>query len=172
MADPTGIVLAHIVAASENGVIGRAGDLPWRIPEDMRFFMRTTKGHIVIMGRKTFESMPKPLPDRLNVVITRQASFVAPAGVVVVPDVAAALAYAREHAGANTPWGREVYVAGGGEIYRETLGVVDRILLTVVHAKVEGDTTYPAVPQPPFREIGRTRHENEPPFSFVTYERT
>src|SRR5690606_31942186 len=115
--------VCHIVAMSENRVIGRAGGIPWRLPEELKFFKRTTMGHALVMGRKTYESIGKPLPGRLNVVVTRDAAY-RPAGVVVRPSLAAALEYCEERRG---EWGDEVFVIGGGEIYAQSLARADRI---------------------------------------------
>ncbi len=123
-----------IAAMAENRVIGRGGGLPWRLPDDMRHFKRLTVDHTVIMGRKTFDEIKRPLDNRRNVVITRNPDF-RPHGATVVPSLAEALAL-----GATED---EVFVIGGGEIYRLALPLADRLWLTVVHAEVVGDTTFP-----------------------------
>jgi dihydrofolate reductase len=120
---------------AENRVIGRAGGLPWRLPEDLKHFKRLTVDHTVIMGRKTFEEIRHPLANRRNVVISRNPDF-RPRGVTVVPSLDEALAL-----GATED---EVFVIGGGEVYRLAIPRADRIYLTVVHASLEGDTWFPA----------------------------
>lgn len=128
-------VVSLVAAMAENRVIGRDGGLPWRLPDDLRRFKRFTVDHTVIMGRRTFEEIRRPLANRRNVVISRDPAF-RPGGVTVVPSLREALAL-----GATED---EVFVIGGGEIYRLALPVADRLLLTLVHAEVEGDTTFPA----------------------------
>lgn len=129
------MIVSLIAAMSTNRVIGRDGGLPWRLPEDLKHFKRLTVDHTVVMGRKTFDEIKRPLTNRRNVVITRRADF-QPAGVHVVASLDEALALA---AGED-----EVFVIGGGEIYRLALPRADRLYLTVVHAEVEGDTYFPA----------------------------
>jgi dihydrofolate reductase len=132
-------VVALIVAVAENGVIGRDGKLPWRIPEDMKWFRERTAGRPLIMGRKTWESFPKrPLPGRTNIVITRDVAYKAE-GAVVVTSLAAAL----EVAAGEEP--EEIMVIGGAEIYRAALPVTRRIYLTSVHGEIAGDTHFPAI---------------------------
>lgn len=132
-------IVALIVAVAENGVIGRDGKLPWRIPEDMKWFRERTAGRPLIMGRKTWESFPKrPLPGRTNIVITRDAAYKAE-GAVVVTSLAAAL----EVAAGEEP--EEIMVIGGAEIYRAALPVTRRIYLTSVHGEIAGDTHFPAI---------------------------
>jgi len=130
-----------IVAVSENHVIGKDNNLIWHLPEDMKFFKKTTWGHFVIMGRKNFESIPhkyRPLPNRTNVIITRQTSYEAE-GCVTVNSVEEALNRAKE------VQDTEPFIIGGGEIYRLALenNLVDRIYLTRVHKKFDGDTFFP-----------------------------
>lgn len=124
-----------LVAVAENGVIGREGALPWRLPEDLARLKRLTTGHCVLMGRRTFESIGRPLRDRTNIVITRNRGFAAP-GVLVAHGVEEALALAR--ARGET----EAFVLGGEAIYAAALGRADRVYLTRVHAEVEGDTRF------------------------------
>jgi dihydrofolate reductase len=136
MNEPT---IALIVAVAENGVIGRDGKLPWRIPEDMKWFRERTAGRPLIMGRKTWESFPKrPLPGRTNIVITRDASYTAE-GAVVVTSLKAAL----DAAYGEDP--EEIMVIGGAEIYRAALPLARRIYLTSVHGEIEGDTHFPPI---------------------------
>ena len=127
-------VIALIVAVAENGVIGRDGKLPWRIPEDMKWFKARTEGRPLIMGRKTWESFPKrPLPGRTNIVITRNEAYVAD-GAIVVPSFEAALEAARR----EKP--EEIMVIGGVAVYRAALPFAHRVYLTRVHGAFEGDT--------------------------------
>jgi dihydrofolate reductase len=121
---------------SENWVIGRAGDLPWRLPDELRNFKQLTMGHHLILGRKTYESLPGPLPGREIVVVTRTRSYLA-AGCQVVHRFQSALNLA-EAAGESV-----VFVGGGAQIYGQALPLADRMYLTLVHASIEGDTTFP-----------------------------
>lgn len=130
-----GPVISLVVAMAENRVIGRDGGLPWSLPDDQRFFRQLTIDHTIVMGRKTFEEIGRPLANRRNVVISRNPSF-RPHGVTVVPSLEEALAL-----GATE---REVFVIGGAEIYRLALPRADRLYLTLVHASVDGDTWFPA----------------------------
>lgn len=159
--------LSAIVAMASNRVIGRDGDLPWRIPEDFKFFKDTTTGHIMVMGRKTFESLPKILPGRLHVVITRQRDF-KPEGAHVFPDVTSALDFCKTQ---TAKWGDEVFVLGGGEIFRQTLDITDRIYLTEIHKAYDGDATFPEFDKSVFKETERRRRTDPEPFDFVIYDR-
>lgn len=130
--------ISLIVAASENNVIGKSNTLPWHLPADMKFFKEKTTGHCVITGRKNYESIPdkfRPLPNRTNIVITRQADYKAP-GAIVVSSVYEALEVAREKDD------KEVFIIGGSEIFRETLDICDTVYLTRVHAQIEGDVFF------------------------------
>jgi dihydrofolate reductase len=130
--------IALVVAASENNVIGKNNQLLWRLPNDMKFFKNTTWGMPVIMGRKTFESLGKPLAGRTNIVITRQENWNAP-GVQVVKSLDDAIV-----AAADTD-AKESFVIGGGEIYKQAMPLAQRIYLTRVHGTFEGDTYFPVV---------------------------
>jgi len=160
-----------IAAAAQNRVIGKNNDLPWRLPDDMKFFMETTRGHHVIMGRKNYDSLPekyKPLPHRTNVVVTRQKDFEAP-GCTVVHDIADALSVARNH------HEKEVFVIGGAEIYKLAMPYADLLYLTEIHAVVEGDTFFPEVDHSEWEEVSRQHHAKDDrhpySFDFVVYER-
>lgn len=164
--------LALIAALSDNGVIGRDNKLPWYIPGDLRYFKRVTLGKPVLMGRKTWESMNRPLPGRANIVITRQPDYPAE-GARVVPDLDAAIALAESIAlidGVD-----ELMVIGGAEIYRLALPLADRLYLTEVHAEVAGDTYFPAWDRGQWQEIAREDHAAPEPgkyaYSFAVYER-
>lgn len=128
-----------IVAAAENDVIGRDGRMPWHLPEDLKRFRRMTVGHPVVMGRKTFESIGKPLPGRHNIVLTRDRAWRAP-GVTVVPNLAEAIAAAGLDPRARA---EAIFVIGGAEIYALAMPIATRIELTRVHASPEGDTLFP-----------------------------
>ncbi len=156
-----------VVAVSENDVIGRGNELPWRLPDDLKRFKRITIGNPVLMGRKTYESIGKALPGRLNLVMSRSPGF-APADAQVVAGLPAALA-----AAANAP---VVMVIGGGEIYAQTLPHARRIHLTLVHLQIEGgDAFFPGWSGPQFRQTALEYHAADArhahPFSFITLER-
>lgn len=160
-------MVSLIAAMAENRVIGRDGGLPWQLPDDLRHFKRLTLDHTVIMGRKTFDEIRQPLANRRNVVITRNPAF-RPRGATVVPSLEEALAL-----GATE---REVFVIGGGEIYRQALPLADRIYLTVIHAAVEGDTWFPAFESSNGWVLDAEEHHaadarHAYPFTFRTYHR-
>jgi dihydrofolate reductase len=161
-------MVSFVVAVAENGVIGRAGELPWgRLPADLQHFKRLTLGHPVVMGRKTFDSLGRALPKRPNVVVTRQADWSAP-NCETVGSVLAGLTRAQE-------LDEEIFVIGGGEIYREALPAADVVYLTEVHHAFEGDAYFPALNPTDWREETRERHEPDEQhayaFSFVTLRR-
>ena len=151
--------ICFVVAVSENGVIGRAGKLPWRIPSDLKLFRRLTLGRPVIMGRKTYQSIGKPLDRRDNIVLTRDPSFRAE-GVIVAQSIAGALQRARGLATARNI--DEIAVIGGAEIFQALLAHADRIYLTRVHASPPGDTFFPALDAAAWRETSRERLERSP----------
>jgi len=157
--------LTLVVAVAENGVIGRDGALPWRLPEDLKHFRRLTLGNTVLMGRKTFESLGKPLEGRANWVLTRDPAF-APAGPQVFRDLDAALA--------QPPQG-ELLVIGGAELYRQTLPLASRLELTRVHAQIAGDTHFPDYPAAHWRETARVDYADDErhahAYSFITLVR-
>ena len=161
-----------MVAAAENGVIGRNNSLPWHLPEDLRYFKRVTMGKPIVMGRKTFESIGRPLPGRTNIVISRNAEFSA-SGVRVVASLDEAMILAGNVA--HTDGAEEVVVIGGAEIYQLAMSRADRLYITEVHASVEGDAMLPPVHWPDWREVSRERHVasagNPFDYSFVVYER-
>jgi dihydrofolate reductase len=131
------VKVALIAAVARNGTIGRDGALPWRLSADLRRFKRLTSGHAILMGRRTWESIGKPLSGRLNIVVTRQASLSVPEEVAVVHSLAEGLRLAAE-AGHD-----EVFVIGGASLYAEALPVADRLHLTEVDAEVAGDVSFP-----------------------------
>lgn len=163
------MIVSQIAAMSENRAIGLKGGLPWHIPEDLKFFRDKTRGHPCVMGRKTFDSLGgKPLPGRLNVVITRQKDYRVPDGVEVYPNLEAALEALRPRYS-----GQEVFITGGGEVYSQAMSVTDRIYLTVIHSEFEGDAFFPPIPDH-FREIEKRpgRDDGAVKYTFTTWERT
>jgi dihydrofolate reductase len=164
--------LILVVAAAENGVIGRDNRLLWRLKADLRLFRDLTMGKPMIMGRKTFQSIGKPLPGRETIVLTRDADFTAE-GVHVVHSWEEAVEKGRELAdrmGADA-----VAVVGGAEIYAMALPHVEKIHLTEVHVAPDGDAVFPPVDRSRFREVRRSDHprdaDNEHPFTFIDFER-
>ena len=149
-----------MAAVADNGVIGVDGQLPWHLPEDMAHFRRVTTGHTVVMGRKTFESLGRPLPRRTNIVVTRQPGWTAD-GVLVAAGLEEALAIAAEQEG-------DVMVIGGAEIYAQALPLAGHQILTAVHVSPEGDAVYPAFDR---EEWVETRRESHDGFDFVWWER-
>lgn len=132
------MLLSQVVAAAENNAIGKNNQLLWTLPNDMKFFKNTTWGMPVIMGRKTYESLGKPLVGRTNIIITRQQNW-QPEGVFVVHDIKEAMAQA-----AKTD-AKEAFIIGGGEIYRQTLPMTQRVYLTRVHTTIDGDAFFPEI---------------------------
>jgi len=159
-------LISIVVAASENGVIGVDGDLPWRLSADLRNFKAVTMGKPIVMGRKTWDSLGRPLPGRQNIVITRQSDFDAE-GCDVVSYPAAALVVAD---GAE-----EVMVIGGSQIYSMFLRRAERVYLTRVHTELEGDAFFPALDETLWERVSAEHHEadntNEYAFTFEVYER-
>ena len=158
--------LTIIVAAGEDNAIGKDNDLIWHLSDDLKRFKKLTSGHHIIMGRKTFESFPKPLPNRTHIVITRQDNYKVPEGVIVVNNLEDALDAARKD---NQP-----FIIGGGEIYKQSINIADKLELTRVHATFEGaDTFFPEVDSNKWKEISKTTHDADEnhnyAFSFITY---
>jgi dihydrofolate reductase len=170
MIDGTRIVL--VVAIGENGVIGRNGALPWRLKSELQHFKRVTLGHPVLMGRKTFESLKRPLAQRTNIVLARRAGAAAP-GVVWAAGLEEALALAR--ADAEKRGVDAVMVIGGSDVFVRTLPIADRLELTRVHASPEGDVWFPALDPEAWRETRREPHRRGPDdefdYTIHTYER-
>jgi len=166
------VKLSMIVAVAQNRVIGRNNALPWYLPNDLKYFKQTTLGKPVIMGRKTYESIGKPLPGRTNIVITRQADY-QPEGVKVVSSVEDARALAESVCLIDGQ--EEAMIMGGAEIYALCLPVCDRLYLTEVHAEVEGDAWFPEYDKSEWHEVAREDFAAEGPnpydYSFVVYER-
>jgi dihydrofolate reductase len=167
--DPAVVLVA---AVAENGVIGRDNALPWRLKSDMQHFRRLTLGRPVVMGRKTYESIGKPLKDRTNIVVTRDRSYAA-AGVLVADSLEKAMQLARQDArqrGADS-----IAVIGGAGIFADSLAAADRLEITQVHASPPGDTFFPRIDSEVWQETHRVRQEAAPEddaeVSFITYER-
>jgi dihydrofolate reductase len=159
-------MISIIAAIASNGVIGRAGGLPWHMPTDLKRFKRVTMGHHLLVGRKTWDEVGKPLPGRTLVVITRDRKFRLDGAIVT---------HSLEDALQATGNDGEVFIAGGGEIYRQALPVAQRMYLTLIHAEVDGDTLFPEFDEDEWEIVEREDHDadekNEYPFSFVVYER-
>jgi dihydrofolate reductase len=162
------MILCHIVAASENNVIGLDGQMPWHLPEDLKHFKKLTSGHAVIMGRKTYESIGKPLPNRLNIVISRTPQKSTNDFVVYVGSAQEALDVCERH---KSKWGEIAFIIGGGEIYKQTLPMVKKVFLTRIHKTMAGDTSYPILSSSEFKLIEQSDHFGDPPYSFLEYER-
>ena len=167
------MMIAHIVAAAKNNVIGKDNGLPWDIPEDMKWFRDRTKKRALIMGRKTFESVGHPLPHRLNVVVTRQTDYKVPehpehSPVVVKANIEEAIEYCKA---LIDDYENELFIIGGGEVYKQSLKYVDTVYLTRIHQNIEGDALYPEIPENEF-ELVEQKDRSEPvEFSFLTYRR-
>jgi len=165
------MMISMIAALSRNRVIGKNNDLPWKLPDDMKFFMAKTKGHHTIMGRKNYDSIPskfKPLPHRTNIVVTRQQNFIAP-GCIVVDSLEKGLALAKAN---QEP---ETFIIGGAEIYKLGLHHANRLYLTEIDAIIEGDTYFPEFNKDRWTETFREHHDKDErhaySFDFVIYER-
>ncbi|HYQ71818.1 MAG TPA: dihydrofolate reductase [Gammaproteobacteria bacterium] len=159
--------ISIIVAMAANGVIGRDNGLPWHLPADLQHFKRITMGKPILMGRRTWESIGRPLPGRTSIVVTRDTGYAAP-GCIVVHSVEAGLQAAEACAD-------EVMVIGGAECYRQVLPLTDTLYLTRIHADFEGDTFFPVLDESEWREVGRSDcapdEKNPYPYSFIRLER-
>lgn len=162
------MLISAIVAVAENGVIGDGADIPWRLSSDLKFFKRTTLNHHVIMGRKTFLSMGRPLPKRTNIVLSRDPFFVG-TGIIVARSLEEALELAQEHGET------EVFIIGGGEIYRQAMPYIDKVYLTRVAAQPAGDVTFPHLDEGSWLRVSQEAHpadeKNDHPYTFEVYER-
>jgi dihydrofolate reductase len=160
-------MISLIWAMDENRVIGLHNQLPWRLPEDLKFFKRMTMGHPIAMGRKTYESIGKPLPGRENIVITRDESY-RPEGCVIMNSIDELMSYAAEK-------DDEVFVIGGAEIFKEVLPKADKLYLTMIHDQFEGDTFFPVFDIDKWeletREIGVRDEKNPYDYEFLIYKR-
>ena len=157
-----------MAAKAKNNVIGKDNDLVWHLPADLKFFKQTTKGHTLIMGRKTFESLGNPLPHRDSWIVTRNKDFSA-AGITTFHDLHQAIE-AAEKSGLET-----VFILGGGEIYRQSMDIADKLILTEVHEDFDGDSFFPEIDKSVWMETSREEHQadekNKYNFAFVQYER-
>jgi dihydrofolate reductase len=164
--------IALIVACSENQVIGNNNQLPWHLSEDLKYFKRVTMGKPIIMGRLTYDSIGRPLPGRPNIVVTRQKDWQAD-GVLVAASLEGAIELAKEEA--KTCGAEEVMIIGGAQIYRESVDLCNRIYLTEVHAKVEGDAYFPNLDSGQWAEFSRESFapadKNPYSYSFVVLNR-
>ena len=154
-----------IVAQAQNGIIGNNGTLPWHLSADLKRFKQLTTGNTVIMGRKTWDSIGKPLPNRHNIVITRSANL---------PLKGAQTASTLEAAIHMAPEGIEKFIIGGAEIYKLALLLASTIEMTLIHKEVSGDTSFPDVDFTNWKELGNTQHHDETSglsYSFITYQR-
>jgi dihydrofolate reductase len=165
------MILSIVVAVSENQVIGKNNDLVWHMPADMKFFKETTMGHCIVTGRKNYESIPpkfRPLPGRTNIVITRQEDYAAP-GAIIKHSLDEALAYARSLGET------ECFIIGGGEIFRQCIGQVDRIYFTRIHNRFEGDVFFDELDKNKWKLVSEKRmkadEKNPHDYTFMVYER-
>ncbi len=165
MSKPNGPKIYLVAAVAANGVIGRQGRLPWQLPEDLKHFKRLTLGHPVIMGRKTWESLPGPLPGRDNIVITRTPGYEAP-GAAVASSLDAALALCTGESVA--------FIIGGEQLFADSLPFAAGLVLTEIHRDYEGDVSFPRYDRSRWRESQRERHTaaDGTKFDFVLYEPT
>lgn len=157
-----------MAAKAKNNVIGKDNDLIWHLPADLRFFKQTTKGHTLIMGRKTFESLANPLPHRDSWVVSRNKDYSAD-GITTFLSIESAIE-AGEQNGLET-----VFILGGGEIYRQSMDFADKLIITEVHENFEGDTVFPEIDKSIWKEVSREEHKadekNKYDFAFVEYLR-
>lgn len=160
-------MLTIIAAASENNALGKDNQLLWHLPEDFKRFKTLTSRHYIIMGRKTFESFPKPLPNRTHIIITRQNDYQAPDGCIVVSSL--------EKAMALCPANEEAFVIGGGEIYQQAINIVDKIDVTRVHTTIDADTFFPEIDTNIWKLVFEEFHPKDEKhafdFTFLTYVR-
>lgn len=161
--------ISLIAALATNNVIGRENDLVWRLPDDFKRFKRITSNHFILMGRKTFESLGSPLPNRTHLVITRNKNYTVPDGHYVFESVEEAVSFCQK---TNV---KQLYVIGGGEIYRQTLTIADELILTEVDATPEGDTYFPEFDKDSwkvtFNEYHPADERHQYAFTYVNYER-
>ena len=169
---PRHIALVLVVAVAENGVIGQGGRLPWRLKSELAHFRRVTMGKPIVMGRKTYLSIGRPLPGRTNIVVSRDPTFAAP-GIVAAPSLETALATARGDALRRGV--AEIAIVGGAGIYADTMALADRLVITRVHLQPAGDITFPAIDAAVWNETERTEHAagagDEASFTVLVYER-
>ena len=157
------MIISAIVAMSSNRVIGHQGQIPWKIPGEQKMFKEITLGHTVIMGRKTYESIGRPLPGRTNIVITRQSDYQA-SGCAVVHDLDSAFR-------SCPPGEKEAFICGGGQLYQESMPLTDRIYLTVLPREMEGDTYFPEISETEFKITKSEFIDGVVPYNFFIYDR-
>jgi dihydrofolate reductase len=165
------MIISMIAAVATNSVIGKDNDLVWRLPDDMKYFMETTQNHFVIMGRKNYESIPhkyRPLPNRVNIIVTKQKGYKAP-DCIITNTIEEALDYARDQAQ------EEVFVIGGGQIYKQSLPLAHKLYITEVKEYFKGDTYFPDFDHRQWDETSRKHHDKDDKhkheFDFVIYNR-
>lgn len=165
------MILSHVVAVSENQAIGVKNGLPWNVPEDLKFFKDKTLNSIMIMGRKTYDSIGRPLPKRTTIVVSKTAKYEDfPAGVYLERSLPEAIERAQGLALEQNRY--EVFIVGGGEIYRQSLDMVDKVYLTKIHVEVEGDAFYPEINEKDFKIVHeRPSKDDNYAYTFYEYER-
>lgn len=164
------MILTQIAAMAKNRVIGINGKLPWDLPEDMKFFRETTMGHIMIMGRKTFESMPGVLPKRFHIVITRSKDFkFEHKNVLIVDSIESAIQAAKQQIHLEPAWGDEVFIIGGGEIFKQAMNFSDKLYLTIIDKEFSGDSFFPEFDKNQFQLVKEDYRDGDIPFRFCTY---
>ena len=160
--------ISSIVAVASNGVIGKDNDLPWHLPEDMKFFKKTTSGHHIILGRKNYQSIGFPLPKRTNIILSRNPFFIV-SNCLVAQSIEEALEIALDNGE------EEVFIIGGAKIYEQTMDIIDTLYYTEVHAEPEGDVFFPEIDWSLWKLVHEERHEadekNMYPFTFKTFNR-
>ncbi len=151
-----------IVAAAENNAIGKDNQMPWHLPNDFKYFKRNTIGHSIVMGRKTFDSIGKPLPERRNIVLTRDQNY-ANSEVDVANSIQDVLTYCRDE--------REIFIIGGANIYEQTRALANRVLMTRVHTTIDGDAFFPELPESEWQLISQDKHLKDEKHAFdYTFE--
>ncbi|NHN28064.1 dihydrofolate reductase [Flavobacterium jejuense] len=160
-------MLTIIAAASENNALGKDNDLVWHLPDDFKRFKLLTSGHYIIMGRKTFESFPKPLPNRTHIIITRQKNYTVPENCIVVSDLNKAISICPEN--------EENFIIGGGQIYKQSIEIADKIELTRVHTSIDADTFFPEFDTNNWKLTEKQHHPKDEKhiydFTYLTYIR-
>lgn len=160
-------MITIIAAASENNALGKDNDLVWHLPDDFKRFKSLTTSHYIIMGRKTFESFPKPLPNRTHIIITRQKNYTVPENCIVVSSLNEAISIC--------PKNEENFIIGGGQIYKQSIEIADKIELTRVHTSIEADTFFPEINTNDWELIEKHHHPKDEKhiydFTYLTYIR-
>ncbi|WP_338376841.1 dihydrofolate reductase [uncultured Flavobacterium sp.] len=158
-------MLTLIAAASENNALGKDNDLVWHLPDDFKRFKALTSGHYIVMGRKTFESFPKPLPNRTHIIITRQKDYTVPEGCIVANSLKNAIELCPEN--------EEIFIIGGGQIYKQSIGIADKIELTRVHTTVEADAFFPEINEDIWEVVQSEYHpkdeKHQYDFTYLTF---